>query len=509
MRVKELYLFIILLPFLISGMGKKNIPPEIIPEKEQQAAEPPNILFLLADDWSYPHAGIYGDPVVKTPTFDRIAEQGMLFSNAFAIPSCTPSRASILTGQYPHRLEEGANLWGSLPEKFPVYTELLAQNGYEVGFMRKGWSPGNYKAGGRAQDPTGTRYTNFDEFLNELPDDKPFAFWFGSKDPHRPYYFNSGLQAGMDSSKVQIPEYLPDHPTVRNDILDYYLEVERFDRESGDIINILEKSGRLDNTIVVMTGDNGWPFPRAKATLYDGGTRVPLAIQWGDEIQQGQKSEALVPLMDLAPTFLEAAGVEIPDQVTGRSLLPILKENRESQDRDKVFLERERHAYVSEGNVGYPMRAIRTDGFLYIRNLKPERWPSGKPRKVAFLGPYGDIDGSPTKNYIMQRQKDAALLPGNDKYFEMAFLKRPAEELYDLEQDPDQINNVVDKLEYKQRLEGFREILDRWMKETKDPRTTGSAKFDEYPYYGGSGEGYGDMTGPPPMQLDRIENQKQ
>ena len=244
-------------------------------EKPQPvAATQPNILFVIADDWSYPHASIYGDKVIKTPNFDRVAREGALFDNAYcAAPSCSPSCAAILTGQMPHRLEQRANLWGVLDKQYPNYTRILENQGYYVGLTRKGYGPGNFKAGGYDFNPAGKPYPDFATFYAQAPKDKPFCFWFGTTDPHRPYDLGTGEQAGMKPGQVQVPGWLPDSPVVRGDILDYYFEVQRLDRELGEMLKILEDVGQLDNTLVVVTSDNGMPFPRGKATLYDSGTR--------------------------------------------------------------------------------------------------------------------------------------------------------------------------------------------------------------------------------------------
>ena len=240
----------------------------------------PNILYLLADDWMYPHASCLGDPIIKTPTFDRIAREGVLFRNAYAAaPSCTPSRGAMLTGQWHWRLEQGANLFLFLPARFETYPDLLEKAGYHVGFLRKGWAPGQETGGGRTRNPAGPRYKDFAQFLAARPSGKPFCFWFGSTDPHRPYRWESGVASGMDLKKVVVPPYLPDCETVRKDICDYYWKAQRFDQEAGQLIAMLEKAGELDNTILVMTGDNGWPFPRCKATVYETGTHQPLAIR--------------------------------------------------------------------------------------------------------------------------------------------------------------------------------------------------------------------------------------
>lgn len=445
----------------------------------------PNFLYCLADDWGWPHAGVYGDPVVRTPTFDRVSREGMRFNYCFsAAPSCTPSRAAMLTGQYPHRLEEGSCLWGFLPRKFRVYPDLLEAAGYTVGCTRKGWGPGDFKAGGFMRNPAGPTFRNFAEFLKSVPEGRPFCFWFGSNDPHRPYERGSGRGAGLDPAKVVVPPIWPDNETVRNDILDYYNEVERFDRDVGELLQLLEKSGRLDNTIVVMTGDNGWPFPRCKANVYDGGTRQSLAVRWRARVKPGQVSDEFVNLMDLAPTFLEAAGLKPLPDMTGRSFLGVLI-GEKMVPRNAVFLERERHADVRAGSVGYPMRAVRTRDFLYIRNFRPERWPAGDP--IARRDPareYGDCDDGPTKNFILQHQADL----GISRQFELCFGKRPAEELYDLRRDPFQTNNLAQDSALSATMTDLQQKLAEWMKETADPRASEDDNhWDTYPYYGGAG----------------------
>lgn len=446
------------------------------------AGQRPDILLCIADDWAWPHASAYGDRVVRTPTFDRVARQGVLFTNAFcAAPSCTPSRAAILTGQAPHRLAEGGNLWGLLSARFPVYTDLLEQAGYLVGFTRKGWGPGDFKAGGRKRNPAGDAFKSFEEFLAAASPDRPFCFWFGSQDPHRPYEPDSGLRSGLPVEEVVVPPCWPDSPEVRRDILDYYWEVQRFDREVGEILALLEKSGRLENTLVVVTSDNGWPFPRAKANLYDGGTHLPLAVAWPARLRGGRTVEDFVNLADLGPTFLEAAGLKPLPEMTGRSLMGLLTGAEKPGSRREAFLERERHANVRRGNLSYPSRAIRTREYLYIRNFRPERWPAGDPELYYAVGPFGDCDDGPTKRYILERRDD----PQFARHFELCFAKRPAEELYDLQKDPHQVVNVAGRKEYAQVQRRLRARLERWMRDTADPRATvDDDRWDHYPYFG-------------------------
>ena len=263
------------------------------------ATDRPNIVFAIADDWGWPHAGAYGDKGLQTPTFDRLAKEGVVFENAYiSSPSCTPSRGAILTGQQFFRLEAGGNLWSIWPSKFAEYPKLLAGEGYFVGSFRKGWGPGQHPD--NAVNPAGKAYEGVDEFLSARPGDMPFCFWFGTSDPHRPYTAGSGAESGIDLSKVHLFEHYPDVEEIRNDVADYYWEVQRFDRELGELLDRIEQAGELDNTIVVMTGDHGMPFPRAKANLYDSGTRVPLAVRWKAGIPGGRRVTDFVSTTDIA-----------------------------------------------------------------------------------------------------------------------------------------------------------------------------------------------------------------
>ncbi len=458
---------------------------------DSQAESRPNILFCISDDQSWLHAGAMGDPVVKTPAFDRIAREGILFTHAFCdAPSCGPSRSAILTGQHIWRLEEAGNIHSRLPDKFATYVGLLERAGYAVGSYSKAWEPGQFKTpsgwvhNGRTKlNPAGTRFGSFEEFHRQKPKDKPFCFWLGSRDAHRPYKRNSGVQSGMDPAKVVVPAHLPDDPVVRGDILDYYFEAQRFDRLVGDALAILEKAGELDNTLVVVTSDNGMPFPRAKATLYDFGTRMPLAIRWPTKIRSpGRKYDGFVHLSDMAPTFLEAAGLELPEAITARSLIGVFA-GAKPPERDAAFTAMERHDGCRKGGKGYPCRAIRTHEFLYIRNYEPTRWPSGDPdaKNCARAIPYGEVDSSPTKSLLM----DNAAEPGFREFHRLAFGKRPAEELYDLRADPGQVKNVASLSDYAESKRKLSDRLEQYTAKTGDPRALGKdAPWDYYPYYG-------------------------
>ena len=363
----------------------------------------PNILFAIADDWGWPHAGAYGDPVVKTPAFDRLAREGALFHHVYvSSPSCTPSRGAILTGQWHWRLEGAGNLWSVFPDKFATYPELLQRVGYDVGVCGKGWGPGRTETQGRAL--AGKRYPNFQAFLQQRPKGKPFCFWLGSRDPHRPYKTGSGAAAGMDLSRVHLFGCFPDHPDVRGDVADYYFEVQRFDRLVGEAMASLEALGELDNTVVLMTSDNGMPFPRCKSNLYDSGTRMPLAVRWPGKVKAGRTVDDFVSFTDFAPTFLQIAGLTPPAAITGRSLLNVLASENSGQvdsARDYVLTGKERHCPSQEApnRGGYPCRAIRTHEFLYIQNFEPDRWPAGTPNYEKAVLPgawFGDCDNGTT-----------------------------------------------------------------------------------------------------------------
>jgi len=442
---------------------------------------PPNILLVIADDWSFPHAGAYGDRAVATPAFDRVAREGALFTRAFtAAPSCTPSRAALLTGQPIHRLAEGGNLWGSLPARFEVYPDLLERAGYQVGHTGKGWGPGQFERGGRSRNPAGPRFASFDEFLGKRTDAQPFAFWFGSNNPHRPYDAGSGVKAGVDLSRITVPPFLPDTAAVRSDLADYYAEVRRFDAELATLLATLERLGEIDNTLIIVTSDNGMPFPRAKANVYDAGTRMPLAMRWPSRIARGTTIEALVSLTDLAPTILESARVTIPSSIAGRSVLSLL-DGKTPNGWDRAFTERERHANVRAGDASYPARAIRTADYLYVRNYRPDRWPAGDPTLHFAVGPFGDIDDGPTKQLLIARRDDLA----SDNFFRLSMAKRPAEELYDLRKDPAQLTNVAADKSYAQAKARLAKELAAWQRETGDPRAVDDDdRWDRYPYYG-------------------------
>ncbi len=455
----------------------------------------PNILFIVSDDQGYPHASAYGCDFVNTPTFDRIAKEGLLFTNFFVTaPQCSPSRASILTGRYIWQNGPAGMHWSTFPKGLVTYTELLNKNGYRVGYTGKGWSPGNWIDGGRKHNPAGIKYIDvkdakeykksipakgisgenyagsFGVFLDNTDKSKPFCFWLGGHEPHRSYEKGIGLKSGKKLSDVEVPPYLPESEIVKSDFLDYAFEIEWFDKQAGKAIKMLKERGMLENTLIVFTSDNGLPFPRAKAYSFDEGNHVPMAIMWKGHIKNpGRIISDLVSAVDLFPTFIEAAGVKDKNFDTeGKSLLKLFKNRRlinQHPFRNYVFWGRERHGSARWDNLGYPQRAIRSESYLYIWNPKPNRYPAGAPKEFKngkLVWDYGDIDPSPTKDYMIQHL--------NDKLSKLAFQKNPEEMLYDIKKDPFCMNNLAYNPEYEKIKKRLSEKLRMKLKGTKDPR---------------------------------------
>jgi N-sulfoglucosamine sulfohydrolase len=436
--------------------------------KENKSIQQPNILFALGDDWSWPHASIANemsipgsDNVIKTPNFDRIARGGVLFKNAFcSAPSCGPSRSAILTGRNMWQLETGANLRGVFPNKFGVYTDALEEAGYHVGHIDKGCTPMKFIDG--RTDPAGQKYKDFEEFMDKRNDDKPFCFWFGSHDAHRAYKKDSGVESGMNPKDVAVPAYLPDDEVIRKDICDYYFEVQRFDQRLGKMLTLIEERGELENTLVVISGDNGLPFPRSKVEIYDAGTHVPLVISWPAIIKGGRVVDDFVNLAELGPTFMEAAGLKPLKTMTTKSFINVLMSQKQGQvdsKRNKTFTGRGYHDFQCRADdTGYPARALRTANFLYIRNYEPDRWPSGDP--IAFRenrGKYGEVDQSPTKAFMEAHRENTKFM----ELFKLAFEKRPYEELYDLRRDPGQLDNIVKNPKYEKQKQKLVAVFEK------------------------------------------------
>ncbi|HZN35949.1 MAG TPA: sulfatase, partial [Pirellulaceae bacterium] len=435
------------------------------------AAEPPrwNILFCFADDWgryASCYAAVDGRPslnqVVRTPNVDRVAREGVLFRNAFVnAPSCTPCRSSLLSGRYFFNCGRGAILQGAIWDSaIPSFPLLLRDAGYQIGKSYKVWSPGTpadapfggqqyaYEQAGRLPNNFSEEATklieagatvaearekilaqvrgNFDAFLDKRERGKPWLYWFGSTTTHRVWIKGSGKKLwGIEPQSLagKLPKFLPDVPEVREDVADYLGECQAFDAEVGVLLKRLEEVGELDRTLIVLSGDHGMPgVPAGKCNLYDHGVSVALAIRVPGG-KGGRIVDDFVRLPDLAPTFMEVGGATPPAGLYGKSLVPLLTSEKSGQidsERNWVVTGRERHVgNAREENLPYPMRALRTPQFVYIRNFAADRWPMGSPKEAASVPPpageawenntfagFADMDGSPTKAWLIAHQKD-------------------------------------------------------------------------------------------------------
>jgi uncharacterized sulfatase len=506
----------------------------------------PNILFAFADDWgryASAYAGLEGEnsvnELIDTPNFDRVAAAGVIFTNAFVpAPSCTPCRSAILAGQYFWQTGLGAILSGAVwDETIPTYPLTLEEHGYHIGYTYKVWSPGRtvnapYGAERTRYEPAGNDYRgfshvateraaelgveaaketlldetrrNFDAFLEARPEGAPFCYWWGPTNTHRTWEKGSGKALwGLepDDLKGRLPAFLPDVHEVREDVCDYLGECMAVDAGLGVLLHRLEEIGELDNTLVVVSGDHGIPgLPRGKCNLYDIGCEVALAAMWPGRIKPGRVAEDFVNLMDLGPTFLDAAEVGIPASMTARSLLPLLESEGSGQvepDRTFVVTGRERHVWnARDGGLPYPQRAIRTRDYLYVHNFAPDRWPVGDPRGLDDLGApapafeklesdtfvaYSDMDASPTKAWMVHHRADE----GVREIFELGFGKRPREELYDLRVDPDHMNNLAEDPAHEKVREELAARLMQVLRENDDPRVAETpCRFEHAPYAG-------------------------
>ncbi|NRB53644.1 MAG: sulfatase [Saprospiraceae bacterium] len=505
-------------------------------------AKRPNILFAFADDWGK-YASCYAkvagaNPVqriLRTPNVDRLAKEGVLFTQAFVnAPSCTPCRSSLLSGQHFYRTGLGAILQGAIwNDSIPTYPLLLEENGYHIGYTYKVWTPGTPRDAGygglekryqnsgnfNAYSQNVERYMseedltlveakeklhqevreNFQSFLEANTKDQPFCYWWGPTNTHRKWVYGSGKDMwGIDPEDLRgkMPAFLPDVDTVRADFADYLGEVMAFDAGLGVILEELEKRGELDNTLIVVSGDHGFPgFSNGKCNLYDAGTQVPLIVRWPSQVPADRIVDDLVSLPDLAPTFLEAAQVTPPSEMTGKSLLPILKTSKSGlieSDRDFVITGRERHVRKARAELlPYPQRALRTQEWLYIINFEPDRYPMGDPKQVDeqyeadideltnnTFAAFGDYDASPTKAWLIAHRREEGVLP----FYQFAFGKRPAEELYAVKKDAYQVENLAQDSAYQTIKKELRAKLLEELRKTKDPRLQSPTPFEHPPY---------------------------
>jgi N-sulfoglucosamine sulfohydrolase len=496
----------------------------------------PNILFAISDDQSYAHTGFAGCSFVTTPAFDRVAREGIYFTNCYAgSPGCAPSRSSLVTGRYHWQNEQSGQHASSWMKKYVPFVDLLDENGYYTGRTGKGVAPFQYardehdslwretNAAGIAHSTIryvkgaeDERYANevgpvnyfenFKYFMEHREADQPFFFWYGSNEPHRAYEQDSWKRHGKYPGDVVVPGFMPDDAIIRGDMLDYAVEIDWFDLHLSRMIAYLEETGELDNTIIIVTADNGMPFPRAKANGYDYGIHVPLAIRYPAKFKGGRVVEDLVSFVDMAPTILELTGASSDGMLSmsGQSIAHILTSGKEGivdPDKQYVFAGRERHSSSRYLNWGYPQRVVRGREHLLIWNIRPERWPAGAPQRIKpgteneLLPMYGideegihhsewaftDVDACPSKSYLVENMEKKEVGP----YFEMSFGKRPEYELYDLKKDPFCMENVSGEEQYLEIESELKTVLLEELKKTKDPRVTGPDPevFDSYLRY--------------------------
>jgi N-sulfoglucosamine sulfohydrolase len=501
------------------------------------AAKRPNILILFADDLGR-YASAYADPqqpspndIIRTPVFDRLAREGALFHHAFvSVPSCTPSRAALMTGRHFFRNGSHSQLhhpWQpGAPDPFADVVGMpvtLRDGGYHIGHSLKlhmresiiGGKENLYNSAGqkineyseiltKAEDKEAAKQqlfsevgANFRKFLAKRQKDQPFYYAFNPTNTHRKWVRGSGKALwglNPDDLKGKMPPVLPDVPEIREDMADYLGEAMAFDAACGVLVQLLEEMGELDHTIVMISGDHGIPgFPRGKTNVHDFGSEVLLAMRWPEKIAAKRVVRAPVSLIDIAPTFLDAAGLRSPDQPNGQSLLPALAPGADdSRLRGWVLIGRERHAdRAREDQLAYPVRAIRTKEFLYVKNFKPDRWPMGSPYQVTddsappfdelannTYAAFPDMDMSPTKAWLVERRKDPAM----KSFLSFAWEKRPEEELYDLQHDPHQTKNLAQDPKHYTTLGRMRDQLTKELFANDDPRLQDDA-FDRPPYH--------------------------
>jgi arylsulfatase A-like enzyme len=442
---------------------------------------PPNIILIIADDLAWDDCGAYGHPTVRTPNLDRLTAEGLRFTNAFVTTSsCSPSRASIITGRYPHNTDAEQLHW-PLPAQQVTFVELLKAAGYWTAAAGK-WHLGEavkdrfhvvheadvsgfqLPAGPSGQRPAmiAPEKSGCERWISTLrsrPKDRPFFLWLAALDPHRDYE-EGIIPTPHRLQNVRIPPYLPDVPEVRRELALYYDEITRLDGYVGQVLDELRAQGVADDTFVLFLSDNGRPFPRDKTTLYDGGIKTPWIVRWPARVRAHGVCEQLVSSVDIAPTILRLAGLDAPPSFAGRDFRALLTDPSQ-RIREYVFAEDHWHDYEDLG------RAVRSRRFKYIRNDYPDL-PATPPADVAR---------SPTYR-IMQRMRAEGRLPEHQS---SCFTKpRPAEELYDIVNDPYELRNLAGDSRYAAVLDEHRKALADWSRRTgyRIPKTRTPDEFD-------------------------------
>jgi N-sulfoglucosamine sulfohydrolase len=435
--------------------------------------EKPNILLILSDDHSAPQLGCYGDPNARTPHFDRFAAEGMRFDRAYTTsPQCMPSRASMLTGRSP--VDIGMSRFSAaLPPDIVTAPDLLKTAGYVVGvggrdFHLDGWSkkgPPHLaeidRRHGRTKFSSRMDFVKQDHFNEQIPSerilaefldqrgDRPFFFWLNFYEPHRPWR----PAKRPDPASIILPPDLPDYPSVREDLANFYGYLTEMDTKFGAVMALLEERGLKDNTLVVFVGDNGASWFRGKGTLYERGCHVPLLVRWPGRVAPESSTSSLVSGEDITPTLLAAAEVSADPAMTGRSFLPLLR-NQPYEGRDAVFTERGAHGVsLPRDTIAFDLtRAITTDRYRLIYN-------------ALWQLPYRSVDIESYDQEIwrdLKRRHDAGTLP--EPFARLFFApSRPMFELFDLQADPYELNNLAGRPEVADLEKNLKERLDEWM----------------------------------------------
>ncbi len=424
------------------------------------AGQRPNLVLILSDDHTAEFTGCYGNPVIRTPNLDRFAAEGMRLDRFFcAAPQCVPSRASFLSGLSPVAANMG-RFSAPLPARIRTIPDLLKPAGYFTGVVGR-----NHHLDGSPNGPvSGPIYqrqqlSNFGkrldfvdvtediprtlgkigEFFDKKPANAPYFLWVNFRDPHH-VWDDGALTPGHDASQLPIPRYLPDLPGVREDLRRYYDEVGRCDQDFQKVLDLIARRADDDNTLIVFLGDNGVPLPHGKGSLYDPGLHVPALARWKGRIQPGSTSRALVSGEDVMPTFLEAAGVAPPPEISGKSFLPLLT-GRTPLHRDLVFAQR-----LTHGN--RPMQeATTTHTFDFSRCVRNQRY------KLIYNCtphvPYAPVDSYTERSWLEMTDEHlwGRLHPKFDQAY---YAKRRVLELYDLEADPEEFENLAGKPELRE-----------------------------------------------------------
>ena len=407
----------------------------------------PNILWIISED-TCPDYGCYGNTIVKTPNVDRLASQGVRFTNAFATsPVCSPVRSGFNTGMYPTSI--GAHNHRTRDKK-PLHPPVKVITRF---FQDAGYYTANVTNPAPGVRGTAKQDWNFDpgpapfngEDWNELKSHQPFFAQVNLQLTHREFVRDPEIP--IDPAKVEIPPYYPDHPITRRDWADYLESLQVLDREVGKVMDNLDKEGLADNTLVIYFGDHGRPHVRAKQWLYEGGIHIPLIIRWPGHTKPGSVNDDLVSTIDFAPTCMELAGITPPDYMQGNVFMGSHK-----KERDYIFAARDRCDETVDR-----IRCVRDKRFKYIRNFMPER-------------PYMQLNSYKRREYpvfslLQVLHKQGKLTPAQELFMRDT---RPVEELYDLQNDPWEIHNLADDPTYQDRLVAMRGTLDTWIKETGD-----------------------------------------